>query len=204
MKKIQRIIISLTGIVLLCLGIVFMAQASFGQDSLTLLIVALQKNFGLSLGLWNSIVGVLFLIVAFFSDKKKIGFTTIFYVSLGEFIIDFFTTFIPQTNNIYECLMYAVFSTFFISLGSCLAVCSRLGLTYYDAFLYGVTDRFNIKYLPFRYSIEGSLIIASLFLKTYPGLGTIIYFIVMGPTVSFMLKKLKAPIRKYLGLKEEY
>lgn len=203
MKKVERYLVAILGMTLINIGIVFVAKARIGSDCVTLLLQAFNNNFGFTLGTWNAIFGAVFVVIALICDKKKIGFATIYYVIAGKFIIDGLMNVLPDPNSYLVDAIYCLLAIIVISFGSALSISARLGLSYYDAFCYAVTDRFNIKYIYFRYVVEGIFIIISFFLHTYPGIGTIIYFIALGPCVTFILNRIKTPIRKYLGLNFE-
>lgn len=203
-KKIERVLIASLGAVLIHTGVVFMTQALLGSDPLTLFLESLVKNFGLTLGTWNTIVGAVFALVAFICDKKKIGYTTIFYIATSKLIIDGLMKIVLPADNYLIGMLFVVISTLSISLGSALCVSARIGLSFYDAFIYSIVDRFHLNYIIFRYSLEAVLTLAAIILHTFPSIGTLVYLIVMGPCVSAILNVIKGPIRRHFGLKEEY
>lgn len=202
--KIERILLASLGAALIHVGVVFMTQALLGSDPLTLFLESLVKNFGLTLGTWNTIVGAVFALVAFICDKKKIGYTTVFYIATSRLIIDGLMTIILPAENYFIGFIFLILSTISISLGSALCVSARIGLSFYDAFIYSIVDRFHLNYIIFRYSLEAVLTLTAIILHTYPSIGTVIYLIIMGPCVAAVLKVVKGPIRKHFGLKEEY
>lgn len=203
MKKVERFLLASLGMTLINVGVAFIALARIGEDSLTLLMQALYNNFGRTLGTWSTILGIIFVAIALFCDRKKIGYSTLFYVITSKYIIDGVMYILPVSTSYIMDAVYCVAGIIVITLGSALGICARLGLSYYDAFCFSVSERFKLKYVYFRYTVEAIFIIISLFLHTYPGIGTIIYFVVLGPCVTFALKLIKAPIRKHLGLEVE-
>ena len=203
MKKVERVLLASLGMTLINVGVAFVAKARIGSDSLTLAMQACFNNFGRTLGTWSTIFGIIFVSVALFCDRKKIGYSTFFYVITSQYIIDGVMYLLPAPESYLLDALYCVVGIIVISLGSALGVSARLGMSFYDAFLFSVTERFKLNYVYFRYSVEAFFIVFSLFFHTFPGIGTIIYFITLGPCVTFLLKYIKEPIRKHLGLKEE-
>lgn len=203
MKKIERFLLASLGMTLINVGVAFVALARIGEDSLTLLMQAFYNNFGRTLGTWSTIFGIVAVAIALFCDRKKIGYSTLFYVITSQYVIDGVMYLLPSSSSYLMDAVYCISGIITITLGSAFGVSARLGLSYYDALCFSVTERFKFKYLYFRYTLEACFIIVSLFLHTYPGIGTIIYFVVLGPCVTFTLKKIKGPIRRHLGLSVE-
>lgn len=202
-KKIERILLSTLGMTLINVGVGFAVNAAFGSDCLTLAMEACQHTWGRTVGTYNTVFGVIMLIIALLCDKKKVGYATAYYVVAGQYIIDGTMAILPVATNIFVKLLYVAIAILVISFGSAFGNCARLGLSFYDAFTYSVTDRFNINYIKFRYIVEAVFLIFSIILKTYPSYGTIIYFVCLGPCVTFILSKIKKPIRKYFNLPYE-
>lgn len=200
MKKVERLLLSFISMSMLSFGIGFVVNSQFGSDIFTLFMEASQKTWGLSIGTFNMIYGALLLIVTFVCDKNKIGIATLYYVVVGRFIIDWSIELVPIANNIYSRILYLLIATFLISFSVGLSIATRQGLSYYDAFLWSITDRFNIKYVVLKYVVEAILLLFSILLKTYPGIGTLVYFIVMGPAINFFTNLLKKPVRNHLDL----
>ena len=199
MKLFKRVVISTIGMTMLSIGIGFIINSHFGDDILTLSIEAFRKIWPLSVGTYNLIYGSIMVIVALVLDRRKIGYATVYYVVVGMFLIDKAIEIIPIATSIYIKLLYSLIAIVLMSLSVGLTIAARLGLGYYDAFLYAVSDKLKTSYVVCRYILEGSLLIFSIFLKTYPGIGSIIYFFVLGPAVNWTVNKLKKPIRKYIG-----
>ena len=203
-KFIQRLLLGSLGASLIHIGVAFMTRALLGSDPLTLIEEALVINFGLTLGTWNTIIGVVFALIAFICDKKKIGYTTIFYIASSHLIIDGMMSIITPASSILIGVLYMIASILAISLGSAFCVSARVGLSFYDAFIYSITDRFHINYVIFRYSVEAILVLCSVILHHYPSFGTVFFLLAIGPSISTILKIIKGPIRRYLGMQEDY
>ena len=117
--------------------------------------------------------------------------------------MDVFIKIIPVATNIYMQLLYVLLVIIIMAISVTLAISTRLGLSYYDAFLYSVAKRLNTTYVKLRYILEAFFLIASLLLKTYPGIGTLIYFVALGPAINWSVNKCKNPIRKHLAMSFE-
>lgn len=203
MKKFERIMVATIGMSIICVGVAMVAKTRVGSDCLTLILQACNNNFGLTLGAWNTIFGIVCLIVALMLDRNKIGYATFYYVIVGQYIIDGTTYILPTPNSYFIDALYCVVALLLISFGAAFGISARLGMSYYDAFCFSVSEKLKIKYVYFRFALEAVFLIVSIILHTYPGFGTIFYFLTMGPCISFILNKIKKPIRKYLQLDKE-
>lgn len=197
---VERVIVSMVGMTILGFGIGIIVNSKFGSDCLTLAIESFHNTWGLTVGTFNMIVGAIMLVIAFFCDKKKIGFSTVYYVVCCKFIIDTTIKYVPVATNIYMQLLYVLIAIVCCSFATALSVSARLGLAYYDAFIYSVSDKFKFNPVIFRYIVEAILLTISFFLHTYPGFGTLIYFIVLGPSISSLLKLIKKPLRSHWNM----
>lgn len=203
-KTIERYLLASLGMACISAGVAFIAETRIGADSITLLFQALFNNFGLTIGTWSTIIGIVCLTVTLFCDRRKIGYSTFFYVIVGQYIIDGVMYLLPTPNCLFIDVIYALIGILIVSIGSALGVGTRLGLSYFDGFCFSVTDRFHLNYVVFRYVVEGSVIVACILLHTYPNIGTIVYLVAFAPCVNFFIKLTKAKIRTYFGLEIEY
>lgn len=200
MKKAERGLVAVVGIFLISFGVGVMPQAHIGSDPLTLLFEALSINVGLSIGAWNTIIGAIFLVISFVVDKKKIGFSTLLYVICGQYVIDGTIKLFPYAQNLYVAILYVIISSVTICFGAALTNTARLGLSYYDAYLFSVSEKIKMKYHIFRYINEIVFVVICVLFQHYPNLGTLYYFLSLGPIISFFIKLIRKPIRHHLGI----
>lgn len=203
-KTIERYLLASIAMSCISTGVAFIAETRIGADSITLLFQALYNNFGLTIGTWSTVVGIVCLTVTLFCDRKKIGYSTFFYVIVGQYIIDGVMYLLPTPDSYLIDALYAVIGILVASIGSALGVGTRLGLSYFDGFCFSITDKFHLNYVVFRYITEICFIIVCMILHTYPNIGTLVYFIAFGPCINFFIKLTKTKIRTYFGLEIEY
>ena len=200
MKKtlVKRVIGATIGASLIAIGVGFFTRSGIGGDSVSLLYQALTNKFGLSVGKWSFIIGMFELLVPIIFDRKKVGYTTLFYIIIGQYIIDFATYLLPQQNTILMGVVYTTIAIIIISLGSVICLASDMGLSIYDAFCFSITDHFKIKYVIVRYVADGlHLLLAFIFGELF-GLGTIICFVTFGFTVDIIKKLIYDKLHAYL------
>ena len=134
------------------------------------------------------------LFVAIVLDRKKVGYTTLFYIIIGQYIIDFSASLIPQQNTILMGAAFTAVGIISISLGSVFCLAANVGLSIYDAFCFSITDHFNIKYVIVRYTSDGIHLVLAFLLSEPLGVGTIMCFVTFGATVDILKKLLYKPI----------
>lgn len=198
-KTVKRLLCSCIGIVLIATGVPFFVKGNVGTDSVTVLYSALTNRVGLTIGRWTFIIGVIECVVVYFTDKKKLGFTTITYVLLSQFIIDFINGLIPLQTNIITGTIFALLGIILMSLGCVFTLCSNLGLSIYDAFCFSITDHFKLKYVYVRYVIDGIHLVLGLILGGKVGIGTILAFTIFGFTINILKKWLTKPINRFIN-----
>ena len=200
MKKtlVKRVIGATIGASLIAFGVGFFTRSGLGGDSVTFLYQALTNKFGLSVGKWSFIVGMFELLVPIILDRKKVGYTTLFYIIIGQYIMDFAAYLLPQQNTLFMGIVFTVIAIIIISLGSVVCLASDMGLSIYDAFCFSISDHFKIKYVVVRYAADGlHLLLAFIFGELF-GLGTIMCFLTFGITVDTIKKLIYDKLHAYL------
>ena len=198
---IKRLLSATLGASFIAVGIGFMSNGMIGSDSLTIFCEALTDKIGLTVGRWVFIVGIVMVIVPLVLDRKKIGYTTVFYILIGQFIVDGTMAILPVQDNLFMGTVYVLISIVIISLGTIFCLSGDLGLSYYDAFGWSITDHFKLKYVIVRYSIDGFFLIVGLLMGGRVGIGTVMCFVLFAPVVNLFKKTLYEPIRKIVHKK---
>lgn len=198
-KLVYRLLFSILGVSFICIGIALFSQSGINGDCLTVLYIALTNKFGLTIGRWTFIVGMVELIIPLIFDRKKIGFTTLFFAVIGQYIVDFFISIIPSQTKIIYGVLYILIATVIISIGSIFCLAARVGLTLFDAFCFSISDHFKIKYTYVRYGVDAFHLILALILGGSIGIGTIICLLISGITIDIIKKMIYEPLVNILN-----
>lgn len=200
MKKslVKRFIDATIGASLIAIGVGFFTRSGVGGDSVTLLYQALTNKFGLTVGKWSFIVGMFELLVPIILDRKKVGYTTIFYIIIGQYIMDFTTYLLPQQNTIIMGIVFTGIAILIISLGSVVCLASEMGLSIYDSFCFSISDHFKIKYVAVRYAADGLHLLLAFIFGELLGIGTIMCFLAFGITVDTIKKLIYEKLYNFL------
>jgi len=194
----KRMIIATIGAIIIAFGVGMLIASDLGADSINVLYDALHKKFGLTIGRWTFIGGSIMLVFTLITNKKRIGYTTVIFVLISQFCIDFVNTNI-NPNTFMSKLIIAIIGLLVTGVGCGISLDAGLGLSIYDAFTYCVNDIVKGKYTIVRYAIDGTLLLIGWLLGGTVGIGTIMCLVYFGPAIPLFANLLKQPIEKFLN-----
>lgn len=190
----KKIIISLVGVLALGLGLGLTSLANLGSDSLASFDIALARILNRTYGEINTIVSVLMVIIAFFLSKKNIGLATLLSALLCKYPIDFINSSFQNSSNMFINILILLSGTLLTAFGAQLIIISDMGMATYEAFVYSLVNRLNIKFLYVKYSCDAFFMICAIILKAPIGIGTIISYCLTG----LLMNKLDKPLRRII------
>lgn len=145
------------------------------------------SNFALSVGVWTSIIQIIFILFAFLLEKKPPGIGTILNtISIGPFI-DFFLSLklFPPIDNMVYAYFFFILGIFVSSFGIGLAILTDLGAGAKTHFYVVLHKKYKLSLSRAKSLME----IAGLLLAFVFGgplfIGTIIFAFISGPIVQF-------------------
>ena len=185
----------LFGIFLYALGIVITIKANIGYAPWDVFHIGLTNTFGLSIGFFSIIVGVLIVIVVLLLGEK-IGFGTILNaIFIGIFIdLIIFFDIIPIPGSMVIGVPMLVAGLFVISIGSYFYIGSAFGAGPRDSLMVVLTRRTRIPVGICRSIIELSVTVIGWFLGGMVGVGTVISIIGIGFCIQITFKILRFDI----------
>ena len=116
------------GLLLYGLGIIITMKANIGYAPWEVLHSGISQTFGISIGLVNTGVGTLIVLIVFLMGEK-IGIGTIFNMFMIGLFMDLilFLDFIPTIQNWWFGLMMLVLGLFTIAFGTYFYISSEIG-----------------------------------------------------------------------------
>lgn len=187
-----RILLALLGIALLGASMAVYIKNGVGSDSVSVFVEGGAKFTHLSDGTFTIVMYLLFMIIAFFIDKKSFGIASILVMFLTKFPVDFVESiYVAPSSFIVRCLIDVLMCASF-GVACALIVKSNLGASPYDSLTLSVTKATKKKYTIIRYICDGVLLVTGWLMGGVIGVGTIIAFICCGPCFNFFLKLFKA------------
>ena len=182
--KIKQVLVALLGNTILGFGVGMTTLAKLGADPSVSFSQAASMKIGISMGQMVTITNVVLLIIVFIVKKKNIGLATLFVVLLNQYPVDFIIKLIPYVDSLWINILWVLAGILCVSIGCTIIMASDLGLGIYDAFVYGIADRFNKSFLFVRYTVDSIFFVLTIILGGYIGIGTILCYVLLGKTIN--------------------
>ena len=132
-----------------------------------------------------TITNITLLAITFFVKRKNIGLSTLIVVLLNQYPVDFVTGLITHSDSLVINVLWILGGNIFVAIGCDILIASNLGMCIYDAFVFGIADRLNKKFVIVRYAIDSIFLILTIILHGYIGIGTILPYILTGPIIAY-------------------
>ena len=197
-KLIKKIILAVMGSILLGFGIGMNIKVGIGVDSLSAVYTACSRIFNLSVGTITAIANVIILVFAWFLYKKNVGISTVIFIIVSKWPIDFANKYFINSNNFIISILLCLVSIVVIALGCELQILSDLGANAYDAMVMGVGKRLNhkVKFVYLRWFFDGLFLVIAIILKGEIGIGTVLSFALIGSFIKMWQAILEKRINK--------
>jgi len=179
------------GFALFGLSIASMIRSNIGTSPWALLEVALSKLTGITPGRMSIIVGFAVLLIAL-AFGEKIGWGTlgnILFIGLWE---DMFLHRIPSVeNNLALQVLMLLGAVFVMGIASAIYIGVDAGAGPRDSLMLAVHRRSGLSIRLGRAIIEGTVVVIGWLLGGPLGIGTIIFALLIGPSVQWAFKVFK-------------
>lgn len=177
------------GLFLYGLGIIVTMKANIGYAPWEVLHSGISQTFGISIGLVNTGVGSLIVLIVFMMGEK-IGIGTIFNMFMIGLFMDLilFADFIPIIENWWIGLLVLLIGLFIIAFGTYFYISSAFGAGPRDSLMVAVTRKTGWPVGLCRGILEVSVVIIGYFLGGLVGLGTIISAFAIGICIQIVFK----------------
>lgn len=176
------------GLIIAGLGIALTIKGQrFGIGSWDVLHVGLYKNFGLTIGLWSIIIGIIIIVVSSIGLREwpRIG-TFMNMMTVGLFI-DFFNWLLPQPNGFMIELGAFILGVILLAIGGGIYIAANLGAGPRDSLMLVAIEKFNCSLTVARTVIEVVVAITGYLLGGPIGVGTVIMAFTIGPIIQVAL-----------------
>ena len=148
--SLRRVIGMIIGVIIISLGIAIFKESHLGNDSISALNLRIADLRGVSFGVQNMTINVVFLIIEFIFGRKYIGLGTLVNGIGVGYIVTFFSGYLTQWFGTLQSLpvqlLFVVLGVLVTSLGASLYQTADLGIAPYDYLSLGLRD-----YTPFPY-----------------------------------------------------
>ncbi|PKR76997.1 membrane protein [Halalkalibacillus sediminis] len=191
-ELIFSIIFYILGMVVLAFGVTMLILSGLGTGAWDALFVGLFELFGLTVGAWIFIVGIILIFLNSFLLKNKLDYSAVLTIFLIGVFIDFWLLIVFSGVEVTA-------MTSRISLLGLGVVCMSAGIGMYlqlnfarnpiDNLMMAVHYRTNWSLAVSKSSIEVAILILAFFIGGPIGIGTVIVAFAIGPLVQLFFKR---------------
>ena len=185
----RRIIGMVVGIVIIGLGIALFKQSHLGNDSISALNMRISELLGVSLGLENVCINILFFLLEIAFGRKYIGLGTFVNgIFMGYIVTAFYDPIAAAFGPVESLpmqLVWLVIAVPVTALGVSLYQTADLGIAPYDYLSLGLRDYTPFPYFGCRVFTDAVCALLCWLLGGLVGLGTLVCAFCLGPFVQF-------------------
>ena len=184
--KIVTVLYLIFGLILFGLGETLIVTANIGVSPWFVLHQGLSFITGYTIGITTFIVSVISLLF-WFPLKQKPGIATILNAILISIVIDLSLPFLPKPDIFLLQLFQVIFAILIIGIGSGFYLAANLGPGPRDGLMTGINKKTNLSFSLIRTVLELSAVALGFYLGGVVGIGTILYALGIGFSVSLGL-----------------
>ena len=174
------------GLVLFGLGETLLITASIGVSPWFVLHQGLSFKTGYTIGITTFIVSVIVLLL-WLPLKQKPGIGTILNAILISIVIDLSLPYLPKPDFFLLQLFQVIFAILIIGIGSGFYLAANLGPGPRDGLMTGINKQLKLSFFMIRTILELSAVGLGFYLGGIVGIGTVLYALGIGFSVSLGL-----------------
>ena len=185
-------ILLIVGLTIFGLGEALLIAAGTGVSPWTVLAQGVSQQTGWTIGLSTFIVSMTVLIL-WWPLKQVPGIGTILNAIIIALVLEFVLPYIPTPNGYIFQVLLTILGILVTGLGSGIYLIANLGPGPRDGLMTGLQQQTNLPIAWIRSGIELSAVIIGWSLGGVVGLGTVLFAVLIGPSVAcslFLLNKL--------------
>ncbi|MEK4628729.1 MAG: YitT family protein [Solibacillus sp.] len=184
-----RCVFFITGIIVLSLGIALTIKGQqLGVGSWDVLHIGLVKNFGLTVGMWSIILGLIILAIDAVISKRLPKLGTYLDMFLAGIFIDIFLYVLPDAHGWFEQILAFALGLLLLGFGCGMYMVANLGVGPRDTLMLLLVQRLGWSVNRARTTMEVSVAVIGFLLGGPVGLGTLLMAFGLGAIVQWALK----------------
>lgn len=199
MRVTIQIIVFVTGLILFSYGIATAIQVQYlGIHPWDVLNVALYDKFGLTIGTWTLIVGLLLVTVSFFLDRSYINVGTFMNAILVGPLVDLYTFlgYFPQSSSTVTDVLILLLGIVLMGIGGGVYSAAGLGAGPRDGFMLSISDKLGFSISRIRIIVESIILVLGLLLGGPVFIFTFIYTFLQSPIYQFSFLRTRRGLEK--------
>jgi uncharacterized membrane protein YczE len=185
------------GLAIFALAMILSLQSNLGASSWTVFHDGISKQTPLTLGTAGIVVGLLILATSWMLGIPP-GFGTVMNMLMIGVWTDVLLGFelVPEAQSYLARFIVLVAGALLLGLGSAIYIKAGFGAGPRDAFMLAITRRSNIRIGVIRWGMELTVVAIGILLGGAFGVGTILFAILVGPSVDVFFSIFKIPTRR--------
>ncbi len=152
--------------------------------------VALYEHFGLTIGTWGVICGLILILISSFVARSYINIGTVLNALCIGPIMDFFLwlDILPNATNTWLDYLILMIGVFFAGLGGGMYVAAGIGAGPRDGFMLSISDKTGLSISKARIIVESIVLVFGLLLGGPVFIATFLYTFLQSPIFQHSLK----------------
>jgi len=196
-----RYSVFMLGLAVMGFGIGTMVEANIGVAPWDTLHIGLQKTFGLTIGMWSQLVGVMIIVGSYVIGRIKptVGmFLNMFFFGL---FIDLFMwlKWIPTGETLLERSVLFAAGLLIYTFGTGMYISPRLGAGPRDSFMLALHERMGWGIGKVRIGIECTVMLLGFLLGGPVSVGTLVTALAIGPLIKLFIPMWEKMMAKPYG-----
>ncbi len=180
-----------TGLVCFGLGVAVSIKVQYlGLHPWDVLNLALFEHFGLTIGTWSIIIGLILIGISLLVSKKYVNIGTFLNALLIGPIMDFFLWLdvLPDASNNWTDYLLLLTGIILVGIGGGLYVSGGVGAGPRDGFMLSISERLGWSVIKARILVESIVLVIGFLLGGPVFWVTFIYTFILSPIFQFSLK----------------
>ena len=175
----------IVGVIVLSLGVTLIIKGGkIGVGSWDVLHIGLADTFGLTIGTWSIIMGLIILAVDGVIRKRLPQMGTYLDMFLSGIFIDIFNFWIPDTDEIMVQVGSFIVGVILFSFGCGMYMVANLGIGPRDTLMLLLTQKLGWSFGKSRTIMEVTVAVIGVLLGGPLGVGTVIMAFTLGPIIQ--------------------
>lgn len=177
------------------LGIATSVRSGQGADPMAFFWEGLCNVFPLTIGQANLIVSAIFFTISLFIDHKQISFGTLVSPFFISAFTDLFMSIVGNSKFLPYQMLQSVVGILLIGIGIGIISSANLGKGVYEAFAFGISERFNIRFVKIRVLSDMMFLLTGYVMGASLGVGPVIAVCCLGFIIQTVNKSMSLRFR---------
>ncbi|MCL2522708.1 MAG: hypothetical protein FWE36_07625 [Erysipelotrichales bacterium] len=187
-KHLVPVLMMLLGANLLAIGSNFFVFSRLGGDPIYLFNEALSRQLGVEFGTAFLIHNAAYFILLIVLDKRRIGIMTFLVVFGVGPIINLYANIFVFPEHIVLRVLFSLIGALSIGIGVGIFISLNYGLPPFEGIMIWLSKKTNFSIKKTRYILDACYLLLALLIGGALGVGVIIAFVLLGPTIEYSHK----------------